>query len=254
MTPRKTLGRHLALAAVYGERYVVSIVFLCLAAHRLHRLITATGPERAEIEAAPVTTVIRQIIWVQLYVYWGVLLLLGRRVTGLPEKLQDILVPLATTFFYLAYSVVPWLPAGLGKNLCPADWQPACTAISLGLNLLGLWIAVWAAVYLGRSFGVLIEVRQLVTDGAYKWVRHPMYSGYVLFLAGFALANCSLAYLIIVPLHIGLLLYRARLEEARFAACSPQYEGYRRRTGFIFPRLWPRSCSDAQKCMDGDRE
>jgi protein-S-isoprenylcysteine O-methyltransferase Ste14 len=234
---RTTLGRRAALAAVYGERYGVSIVFLCVAAYRLHRLVAPSPAERAEIEAAPFTSIIQRIIWVQLYVYWGVLLLLGRRVTALPEKFQDILLPMATTFFYLAYTVVPWFPAWLRQSLCPAPWQAACAAASLGLNLVGMWIAVWAAVYLGRSFGVLIEVRQVVVEGAYKWVRHPMYSGYVLFLAGFMLANFSPAYFILVPLHIALLLYRARLEEVRLAAASPQYDGYRKQTGFIFPKL-----------------
>ena len=234
-----TLGRRAALAAVYLERYGVSIVFLILAAVRLHRLLHATPAERSEIEAAPFTTIIRQIIWVQLYVYVGLLLLLGRRVTTPPQRLQDIVLPMATTFFYLAYSAVPWLPAGLNQNLCPLAWQGTCAAASLVLTLLGLWIAIWAAVYLGRSFGVLIEVRKVVLEGAYKWVRHPMYSGYVLFLAGFALANFSLAYFILVPLHIGLLLYRARLEEMRLAEYSPAYAEYRKQTGFIFPKIRP---------------
>ncbi|HUC85062.1 MAG TPA: isoprenylcysteine carboxylmethyltransferase family protein [Candidatus Acidoferrales bacterium] len=240
MTTRPTLGRRAAWAATYGERYVLSIVFLCLAAYRLHRLITASGAERAAIEAAPVSTIIPQVVLVQLYVYVGLLLLLGRRVTAPPQELRDILLPMGTTFFYLAYSAVPWFPAWLKHSLCPAPWQGACAATGLVLNLLGMWIAIWAAVYLGRSFGVLIEVRTVVLEGAYKWVRHPMYSGYVLFLAGFALANFSPAYLVLTPLHIGLLLYRARLEEARLAECSPQYGAYRRQTGFIFPRLYRR--------------
>jgi len=47
----------------------------------------------------------------------------------------------------------------------------------------------------------------------------------------------SLAGFMLVPLHMGLLLYRARLEETRLAARSPEYEAYRRRTGFIFPKF-----------------
>lgn len=64
-----------------------------------------------------------------------------------------------------------------------------------------------------------------------------MYSGYLCFLAGFALANFSAAFFILVPLHMFLLLYRARLEEERLAACSPEYAEYRKRTGFIFPKF-----------------
>ncbi|MDR3377491.1 MAG: isoprenylcysteine carboxylmethyltransferase family protein [Verrucomicrobiae bacterium] len=237
MSQRTSWGRRAAAVAVYGERYVVSIIFLCLAAYYLHRLLHATGSDRAAIQAAPFTTVIRQVIWIQLYVYWGLLLLLGRRVTALPERFSDVLLPLATTFFYLAYNVIPWLPAWCRQNLCPAGWQSACASASLVMTLGGLWIAMWAAVHLGRSFGVLVEVRQVVLEGAYKWVRHPMYAGYAVLLTGFALANFTVAHFILVPLHIGLLLYRARLEELRLAASSPSYEAYRRQTGFIFPRL-----------------
>lgn len=233
-----TLGRRAAVAAIYGERYLISIVFLALAADRLHGLLTASGADRAAIQAAPFTTIIRQVIWVQLYVYWGVLLLLGRRVTALPEKFSEVLLPIATTFFFLAYSAVPWLPLWLKQSVCPANWQGACASASLALNLAGLWIVVWAAVHLGRSFGVLVELRQLVLEGAYKWVRHPMYAGDVLLLIGFALANFSPAYFLLVPVHVGLLLYRARLEEVRLAASSPEYAEYRRKTGFIFPRIF----------------
>jgi protein-S-isoprenylcysteine O-methyltransferase Ste14 len=237
MTAGTTLGRRAALAAVYGERYGVSLVFLCLAGFRLHRLLTASGTERAQIEAAPFTGIISQVIWVQLYVYVGLLLLLGRRVMSPPQKLADLLIPLSSTFFYLSYYAIPWFPAWLKQNLCPPGWQVTCVAVGVVLNLLGLWISIWAAVYLGRSFGVLIEVRKVVLDGAYRRIRHPMYSGYVCFLAGFALANFSLACFILAPLHIGLLLYRARLEEARLAECSPEYQAYRQRTGFIFPKF-----------------
>ena len=237
MTTRITLGRRAGLAAIYVERYGVSLVFLCLAGFRVHRLLTLSGPERAEIEAAPLVGVLRQVIWVQLYAYVGLLLLLGRRVTAPPQKIADVLVPLGTTFFNLTYTAVPWLPAWLKQSFCSANWQAACVTAGLLLNLLGLWIAIWAAVSLGRSFGVLIEVRTVVLTGAYRWMRHPMYAGYVLFLAGFALANFSVAYFILVPLHIFLLLYRARLEETRLAERSPQYQAYQQRTGFIFPKL-----------------
>ena len=237
MTARATLGRSVAVAAVYIERYGISVVFFYLAGQRVHQLLALIGSSHSGADSAPVVEIIRQLIWIQLYLYSGVLLLLGRRVTALPQKIEDILLPLGTTFFYLAYSAVPWFPNWLKQSLFPAGWQAPCVAIGLILNLIGLWIAIWAAVYLGRSFGVLIEVRKVVLEGAYKWMRHPMYSGYLCFLAGFALTNFSIAFFILVPLHMFLLLYRARLEEERLAACSPEYAEYRKRTGFVFPKF-----------------
>jgi protein-S-isoprenylcysteine O-methyltransferase Ste14 len=237
MTTGPTLSRRVALAAVYAERYGLSLVFFCLAGIRLHKLMVFGSAERAEIAAAPLMGIIRQVIWLQLYIYTGLLLLLGRRVTALPQKLEDLVLPLGTTFFYVMYAAVPWFPPWLKNSYCPAGWQPSCAVAGLLLNLLGLWISIWAAVSLGRSFGVLIEVRKVILDGAYRWVRHPMYSGYVLFLAGLALASCSPAFIVLVPLHIALLLYRAQLEEARLAEASPEYRAYRNQTGFIFPKI-----------------
>jgi len=237
MTTPMTLGRRVAWAAVYFERYGLSLVFLYLAGSRLHALVVLGHSERSQIAAAPLIGILREVIWVQMYLYVGLLLLLGRRVMAPPQKIIDLVVPMGTTFFNLAYGVIPWLPALLQKSLCPAGWQTACIATGLFFNLVGLWIAVWGAIHLGRSFGVLIEVRKVVLEGAYRWIRHPIYLGHICFLVGFAIANFSLAFFILVPVHIALLLYRARLEEARLAEVSPEYQAYQKRTGFIFPKL-----------------
>jgi len=237
MTARSTLGRPLALAAVYIERYGISLVFFFLAIQRLRELFALVNAAHSGTDSFPVADIIRQLIWIQLYLYSGVLLLLGRRVTALPQRIEDILLPLGTTFFYLAYNAIAWFPGPLKNSLLPVAWQTPFLVAGLILNVIGLWIAIWAAIYLGRSFGVLIEVRKVVLEGAYKYMRHPMYSGYVCFLAGFAMTNFSVAFLVLIPLHIFLLLYRAHLEEERLSACSPEYAEYRRQTGFIFPKL-----------------
>ncbi len=238
MTTSTTLGRQTAQAAVYVERYGLSLAYFCLAGFHLHRL-WVSGPGQPDTERALLARIAPQVIQLQLEIYVGMLLLVGRRAVVPPQNPRDVLVPLATTFFNATYSAVPWLPVWLRNNLCPMDWRSPLAAAGLLLNLAGLAVAIWGALYLGRSFGVFVEVKQVVLDGAYRWVRHPMYAGYVCLLAGLALANCSVAFFVLVLTHIGLLLYRARLEEARLAEYSPEYAEYRKRTGFIFPR-WRR--------------
>jgi len=237
MTTPMTFGQRIGLIAVYLERYGLSVVFIVLAGLRIHHLIALDPHERSEIAASPLIEILGQIVWVQFYLYVGLLLLFGRRVMAPPRNLTDLILPLGATFFYLLYSAIPWLPLALQKNLCPAGWQTSCAAIGLVFNLAGLCIDVWAAIHLGRSFGVFIEVRKPVLEGAYRWVRHPMYLGHLCFLTGFAILNFSVAFFILVPVHIFLLLYRARLEENRLAEVSPEYAEYRKHTGFIFPKF-----------------
>ncbi len=238
MTADVKLSRRTAWAAVYLERYGISLVFLALAGVRLYHLFFDTAAIRARIQAAPLVETLNQAIWLQLYLCVGLLLLIGRRVVNPPQRARDVIIPLATTFFYCAYAVIPWLPPAWGANVCPVAARSICLEAGVVCGLAGLWIAIWSVVSLGRSFGLLIEVREVVVSGAYRWVRHPMYLGYLLLLTAFVLASFSPAVLVLVPLHAGLLIYRARLEEARLCESSEAYQAYCRRVGFLFPRLF----------------
>jgi protein-S-isoprenylcysteine O-methyltransferase Ste14 len=232
----KTLSRRTALTAVYAERYLLSLVYLGYAGYEFHKLwLVWLGP--ASNSGAVAVEVARHIIALLLNFFVGVLLLLGRRAAVAPQNLRDILIPLAGSFFYLTYNTTPWFPAWLRKSLCSPDWQGPLTVTGLFLGLLGPAVATWAVLYLGRSFGVFVVVRKVVLDGPYQWVRHPIYLGYVCMLAGLVLVNFSAAYFILVPIHFGLLLYRAHLEEVRLSEHSAEYREYMKRAGFIFPRF-----------------
>lgn len=109
------LGRRVAIAAVYFERYGLSLIFFCLAGLRWHDLVAQNGPERALIASSPLIEILRQVIWMQLYLCAGLLLLLGRRVLVPPQNMPDIIVPLGTTFFFIIYYALPWFPDALKK-------------------------------------------------------------------------------------------------------------------------------------------
>ncbi len=232
------MNRPRTLALIYVERYGLSAVFFYLALGHWDTLTTNTGNEHRLIEGFPLLEVFRQITWIELYVFTGFMLLIGRRVTVPPQGMKDILIPLISTFYYLIYEAASWLPDAFTRSLCAPAWQPACLTAGLALNLLGFCIAVWATQSLGRSFGVWVEVKTVVTRGAYRRMRHPIYFGYIFLLSGFAVGNFSIVFFILTPLHIALMFYRAWLEEKRLAASSMEYQAYQKRTGFIFPKIF----------------
>jgi protein-S-isoprenylcysteine O-methyltransferase Ste14 len=226
-----------AMLAVFTERYVLSLVFLCSAWFEFH-ILWIGWPNQPGTENAAFVEIGRHVNRLMMDLFIGSLLLLGRRVAVPPRKLKNILVPLATTFFYLMYDTVPWFPASLQKSLCPAGWQVPLAVAGLVLGvIIGPVVAMWGILYLGRSFGIFVMVRKVVLGGPYHWVRHPMYLGWICICAGLVLTNFSGACFILVAIHIFLLVYRARLEEAQLAEYSPEYREYMKRTGFIFPRL-----------------
>lgn len=59
---------------------------------------------------------------------------------------------------------------------------PALAAVGLALGLLGALVRLYAS-------GFIVKNKELATDGAYRFVRHPLYTGNILLVSGFALAG-----------------------------------------------------------------
>jgi protein-S-isoprenylcysteine O-methyltransferase Ste14 len=230
------LNRKTALIAVFTERYVLSLVYLYLTWIEFQKPWLGLDGSPATDGAVLVETS-RHINRLLLFFFTALLLLLARRAVVPPQQLKGILIPLITTFFNVLYGVVSYLPVSLQKSLWPSGWQIPPAIAGFILVVMGPVFALWGILYLGRSFGIFVEVRKVVFDGPYRWVRHPMYLGWICMYAGVALANGAAAYLILVPIHIGLLLYRARLEEAQLSEFSAEYRKHMQRAGFIFPRF-----------------
>jgi protein-S-isoprenylcysteine O-methyltransferase Ste14 len=112
--------------------------------------------------------------------------------------------------------------------------------IGLALWVLGLALAVWARVYLGRNWGMPMSTKQepeLVTTGPYHKVRHPIYSGIILAFIGTAIA-ISLYWLIAVALIGGYFIYSATVEERNMTKLFPDtYPAYKKSTKMLIPYL-----------------
>jgi protein-S-isoprenylcysteine O-methyltransferase Ste14 len=59
---------------------------------------------------------------------------------------------------------------------------PALTAVGLAVGVLGALVRLYAS-------GFIVKNKELATDGAYRHVRHPLYTGNILLVTGFALAG-----------------------------------------------------------------
>ncbi len=98
----------------------------------------------------------------------------------------------------------------------------------LGLQLLGLALALASLAALGRSFGFVAADRGLVTGGPYAVVRHPVYAAYVLIQCGYVLQAISVRNIAVLAVATGCNAGRAICEERVLAAHS-DYAAYRNR-------------------------
>jgi protein-S-isoprenylcysteine O-methyltransferase Ste14 len=107
--------------------------------------------------------------------------------------------------------------------------------------LLGGGVAVWGVTSLGANLTpsvVPLEGSSLVESGAYGWVRHPIYTGLVLALTGYALLFAGpLPALIVCAVAFGFFRAKARAEEELLIWRFRGYAGYARRVPAMLPRL-----------------
>jgi protein-S-isoprenylcysteine O-methyltransferase Ste14 len=122
-----------------------------------------------------------------------------------------------------------------------AVWLPVRVA-GLAVGLAGAVLLVRASVLLGRFMMHEAAVRQdhaLIESGPYRFVRHPVYAGYLALLLGSGIASVNVCLLLLWPLSLlGILIQAASEEQLLEARFGQDYERYVGRTGRLVPRFW----------------
>lgn len=97
------------------------------------------------------------------------------------------------------------------------------------ISTILLWLAVVVIVYarfsLGRNIGFIPARRELVTTGAYGWVRHPIHTGEFLFIFSYMLAFFSISSLVLFSIGLGFVIWKSVIEE-RFLGSDEDYREY----------------------------
>lgn len=102
----------------------------------------------------------------------------------------------------------------------------------------GALLTVAVVLRLGRSFSTMPEARRLVTEGAYRIVRHPLYAVEEIALIGVFLQFRSWPAALILLVHLAFQIERMRNEEKVLAASFPEYADYAKQTARLLPGVY----------------
>lgn len=120
-------------------------------------------------------------------------------------------------------------------------WGPAVSVVGIGAIVVGGCVAargIWDLRSSLSPFPRPIAGAPLVESGAYRLVRHPIYSGLVLGAIGWGLATGSILAVGAAGLLFLLLAAKSHREEAWLAAIHPDYGAYQRRTKRLIPGIY----------------
>ncbi|MEW9571869.1 isoprenylcysteine carboxylmethyltransferase family protein [Rhodanobacter sp. Si-c] len=179
------------------------------------------------------------VIWVAWLLYWFISAF-GNKAAARVDGWASFLtyrVPLVVAYVLLfsrgTWRLWPWL----AQRFLPHGVIWPC--VGLALLLLGLALACWARVVLGRNWSATVQLKQdheLVVAGPYHRVRHPIYTGMLLGLLGTALVLGEWRGLLALALVAAAFWFKLRHEEAwmreRFGSA---YVDYMRRTKALIP-------------------
>jgi protein-S-isoprenylcysteine O-methyltransferase Ste14 len=109
------------------------------------------------------------------------------------------------------------------------------------LTFVGAAIAIWARYTLGQYWSARVTLKmdhRLIRSGPYMYVRHPIYSGLLLAMAGSALVIGEWRAVIAVLVAILEFSRKASKEEALLSTeFNDEYQEYRKHAGFLAPRF-----------------
>jgi protein-S-isoprenylcysteine O-methyltransferase Ste14 len=176
-------------------------------------------------------------IWIAFFLYWRV----RARHTKATQRLEPAAFPIVRFVVFLsaiALVLLPRIPLPwLYRSFLPSGRWPFF--LGAVLTSAGLLFAVWARQVLGANWSLSVAIKQdhqLIVNGPYALVRHPIYTGLITGSLGSAIALAQVRGLIAFALVSLVLWAKLRTEEewmrGQFGA---SYDVYSSRVAALVP-------------------
>ncbi|MDH2900362.1 MAG: isoprenylcysteine carboxylmethyltransferase family protein [archaeon] len=200
----------------------------------------------AQIFPSPFEAIVFYIIyaaWIISEIVGAVFLPWLRRRSGFQVK--SILDRGSRGVIFLGLFVAIYISFSFAANsvaMLPTSGRSILFSTGILLMLLGIFVRQWAIATLGRFFSLSVRVAQghkVVSNGPYRFVRHPSYTGALLSFAGMGLVLGSWGALLVILLMFGLVFgYRISVEEKALRInLKDDYVTYMKKTKRLIPYL-----------------
>ena len=182
-----------------------------------------------------------RMTWLIVIAYW----LWGARSAKATEQQESFPKRLLAYWLPLLIAVLLLGPGDwFGHSLLREQFVPHTTlvySIGLAMAVLGAALAIVSRALLGRNWSATVQLKhghELVTDGPYRLVRHPIYTGLLTLFLGNAVMVGDWRGLLAVAIVFASFWRKFRLEEAWLAErFGEPYRAYQARTKALIPAV-----------------
>jgi len=178
--------------------------------------------------------------WVAVWLVWALQSKQTQQHEGIGSRMSYTVFAWASMYLmFFDKHLGGWWP----NEILP--FRPWMGWAAVAIAALGFAITFWARFTLGSNWSAAVTIKvahELIRTGPYRWVRHPIYTGAIVAMAGTALAREQWKGVAAVML-LWLSFSIKRLKEEQFMRqiFGAQYIEYSRTTGAIFPMLLRRN-------------
>ena len=177
------------------------------------------------------------LLWLIWAAYWTV--------NAFGNKRSVYKQSLKSRLLYLAAAIVVFtMIRNSGTSRIPIFRETISTQITgLAMCAAGIALAIHARRILGSNWSGLITLKEnheLIRSGPYRFVRHPIYSGFILAVAGTIIATnpTALGLSILALVALGLKLKSLGEEKILIPQFPESYPQYKREVKSLIPFVW----------------
>ncbi|NSL87849.1 methyltransferase family protein [Chitinophaga solisilvae] len=132
------------------------------------------------------------------------------------------------------------MTGGIGRRILPADVVLQTAGVVLCIT--GILICIWSRYLLGKNWSGGVTAKkdhELVMTGPYRFVRHPIYTGFITAVTGTTLVTGGLAAIIMTLIFALGLCIKINQEEILLSNLFPEaYTAYQQHTRKLIPFIW----------------
>jgi len=196
------------------------------------------------IQLQPMPAAVFLGVMVCWFVFAGIFVF-RKKLPQAPERKRDSAFLVGIVLQGAAYATVWAFPRPYFTPLLalPLPLEIALAVVTLVVAVASVWIVLAGVRSLGKQWSYaarLVEEHELVTEGPYRLVRNPIYTGMLgmLVVTGLAATRWFALLVALVLFAIGTAIRVHSEEKLLRDAFGAEFEAYARRVPAVFPRLY----------------